>query len=538
MSFQYIKDQWKQDKDLPQRAYELSIKRALLDGSFYDVLRYEWDEERNGAGEYVPLKRRKPSVRTGSNLLRAVVEDSASMLFGEGRFPDVICTNEKDTETARHITDLIKETGLAEKMRTAAYRGSIGSVALHLRVLTNRKAQNRAYVDVKDTLHLTPEWDENEPDRLVKITEKYKINAAEARALGVSIGKEDARALFWFQRIYDEASETWFVPWKVERRDDTKPPHVPVVDHDRTITHGLGFCPWVWIKNLHGGDDLDGGCTFKAGVETCLEIDKLASQQARALRYSMDPILVLKEPPGEGLPNDTGAANVITDGVGPVDNASGSGGIIKGPATALTMDAEGDAKYLEIGGSSIAITNDTIEKLRGYALEAMHGSKVNPDQINSHQGAKALEILHAPLVRLTDSLRASYGEYGLLALLRLFVEASKLKTLTVMGRPLPALAEPSELALRWHSWFPETEDDLQKKSITLTSYVEGGLMSHETATEQIAANYGIENVSIEIARIAAEKKAAAALAVEQVLTSNPEKAQQPAKVADTPSPNK
>ena len=509
MSFKYIKSLHKKDKDLPDRAYELTINRSLLNGSFYDVLKYEWGDEKNDANEYVPLKKRKPSVCTGTNLLRTVVEDSNAMLFGEGRFPDVIVLNEKDITTERVIRDLIKETQLVEKMRTAAFKGSIGSVAIYMRVLTNREGQNRVFFDVQDTLYLTPEWDENEPDRLIAITELRKIKGRQVKALGYPIDKDELDKVYWFKRVFDEAAERWFTPWAVEKKGDK--PVVPTEDPNKSVVHNLGFCPWVWIKNLHGGDDIDGGCTFGAGVSTCLEIDGLASQQARGLRYSMDPLLVIKEAAGEAIPADTGA---VTDGVGPVANPSGQGGILKGPATALVMDSEGDAKYLEITGTGISAATDTIEKLRGYAIEAMHGSKVNPDQINSHQGAKALEILHAPLVRLTDNLRASYGEYGLLQLLRLFIQAASVKKLTVAGALIEGLAKPEELALRWHSWFPETEMDLQTKATTLTTLVGGKLISRETATEKLAANYDIEKVQDELARIDAEDAAAAKAALE------------------------
>src|SRR5690348_13068171 len=74
-----------EDRDYAERTRRLDLLRRVLDGSFYDVLPNAFHEERNAAGEYVPLRQRRPSVRY--NLCREVVERSVGMLFGEGRFP-------------------------------------------------------------------------------------------------------------------------------------------------------------------------------------------------------------------------------------------------------------------------------------------------------------------------------------------------------------------------------------------------------------------------------------------------------------------
>ena len=103
--------------------------RRLLDGTFYSILPHRFDEERKLNGEYVPLRDRQPSVHVGTNLIRTVVEDSVFMLFGAKNFPDVDTQN---TSARTVIADLIKETNLVQTMRDAAFRGSVGSVAIRL----------------------------------------------------------------------------------------------------------------------------------------------------------------------------------------------------------------------------------------------------------------------------------------------------------------------------------------------------------------------------------------------------------------------
>src|ERR1700712_5713511 len=83
--FQTICDLIPNDPDMPLRARRLDILRRVLDGTLYDVLPYDFHEERTSAGDYIPLRLRRPSVRYA--LARIVTEDSVSLLFSEGHFP-------------------------------------------------------------------------------------------------------------------------------------------------------------------------------------------------------------------------------------------------------------------------------------------------------------------------------------------------------------------------------------------------------------------------------------------------------------------
>src|ERR1700712_5969222 len=117
------------DNDYPERVQKLTILNRVLDGTLYDVLPYHFHEERSEAGEYIPLRQRRPSVRYP--LCRIVVEDSVSLLFSEGHFPTIDSSN----PTVRSIfANIIKEARLNLVMTEAAMRGATGSVALILRV--------------------------------------------------------------------------------------------------------------------------------------------------------------------------------------------------------------------------------------------------------------------------------------------------------------------------------------------------------------------------------------------------------------------
>ena len=143
------------DPHYPARARTLDILKRVLDGRLYDVLPYQFHEERGAGGEYIPLRNRRPSVRYA--LCRIVVEDSVSLLFSEGHFPTIDCA---DRTIRAALADIVKEARLNLTMTEAAMRGAIGSVAILMRVL-----RGRIFFDVLDTTYLTPEWDPRSPTR-------------------------------------------------------------------------------------------------------------------------------------------------------------------------------------------------------------------------------------------------------------------------------------------------------------------------------------------------------------------------------------
>jgi hypothetical protein len=78
-------------------------------------------------------------------------------------------------------------------MAEAALRGSVGSVAVLMRVLRGRIPG--------------PEV----PDTLLRVTERYKVRGAVLRAMGYDIADHKLQANHWFQRVWDTGAETWFL---------------------------------------------------------------------------------------------------------------------------------------------------------------------------------------------------------------------------------------------------------------------------------------------------------------------------------------
>src|SRR5689334_25365932 len=105
------------DPAYPARTRTLDILKRVLDGRLYDVLPYQFHEERGPGGEYIPLRNRRPSVRYA--LCRTVVEDSVSLLFCEGHFPTI---HYDDRNIRATHADIVKEYRLNLVMTERAKR--------------------------------------------------------------------------------------------------------------------------------------------------------------------------------------------------------------------------------------------------------------------------------------------------------------------------------------------------------------------------------------------------------------------------------
>jgi hypothetical protein len=459
--FKSLMSRLPRDSDYPERQFRLESFTRVLEGRLYDHLLYDFHQERLiGTGEHIPIRDRRPCVRSG--LCKTVVDHSVSLLFAEGQFPQISC---EDTFTCEVLRALIRETHLQAVLLEAATQGSVGSVAIRWRIL-----RGRVFFEVLPSQFLTPTWQEEAPDTLASIRQQYKVKGHVLQAQGyesITVPQAD----YWFCRVWDDQHETWYVPWLV-----SEPTNSPQIDASRSVTHGLEFVPWVWIKNLPGGSGVDGACTFESAIDTVMEIDYQLSQAGRGLKYSSDPMLLIKEP------------------------AHADSALLKGGTDALIVDKEGDAKLLEIQGGAASAVLEYVRYLRELALESLQGNRAHADRLSAAQSGRAMELLNQPLIWLADKLRLSYGEGALLSLLRQVVAASQKYPLTIQGHSVGALSA-SALALRWPPWYAPTATDREQDGRTLTLLTQSGLLSRQTATQILAQTYDIEEITQERARV-------------------------------------
>jgi hypothetical protein len=552
----------KSDADLPARARNLQVLDEFRTSAIYDRIKLPFHLEKTSGSEYVPLRNRRPSVRYGLNQI--IVNDSTALLFSEAHFPAIKVTERaplnllsptgeavdfksddgdkdekpkrkrgkkgaksdrlraaKNEDIATLMAALVKDTKLREVMLDAATRGSVGSIGIHFRVI-----KSRIFFKVMPTRYLTPTFDPDQPDVIARVTEKYKIKGSAVRSLGYSVNDDDKDRDFWFQRDWTSTDELWYVPWPVNKLDrdrgvsatpgketdrpaDTSGQQAApqgAVDWSKSVAHGLGFVPIVWIKNLPGGDEIDGACTFEPAIDNSIEIDYQLSQCGRGLKYMSDPTLVIAEPP------------VHDDGT---DGAS----MQKGPANALRLGSGATATLLEISGAGAAAVENYVRLIRELSLELCGGNRSSADKLSAAQSGRAMELMNQGLIWLADKLRTSYGEGGLVSLIRMVIRANETMPLTIAGQKVPkgffGAADAAEIVLKWPPWYPPTLQDHANQANAMNVYRQSKVLSQETAVRQIAHDFDIEDPDQEIEQIKAEDKEAVDLAVQQAERTRP-----------------
>ncbi|MGI4945059.1 MAG: hypothetical protein ACRYHQ_31610, partial [Janthinobacterium lividum] len=289
---------------------------------------------------------------------------------------------------------------------------------------------------------------------------------------------EAAAKTYWFRRQWTRDAELWFLPLSVDDETDGLPFRP---DPKRTVNHALGFVPVYWVRNLPGGDDVDGGCTFAPAIETQIEIEYRLSQGGRALQYASDPLMMIRDPA-----------------------RGGEGDMVRSASNAIVVGADGDAKMLEIDGAASAAVVEFCRALRDIAIETVHGNRAAPDKLAAAQSGRAMELLYAPLVNLTDRLRLSYGR-AVLSLVQMVLAANAKLPLLVNGETIGVgtLAK-QRLKLRWGPYFPPTLADKQVMSQTLIALKRDGLISRESAVGHVVDFEDLDDAGKELARIAAD----------------------------------
>lgn len=476
--FKKIVKSFSLDKDYSERSILLDMYTRFLNNEFYDLLPYSFCDEYDFTGKYIPLHRRQPSVMY--NLCKVVVDDSVSLLFGENHFPQINCD---DPILVAQIKDIVNETYLEKIMIETATSGSVGSVVLFLRIF-----EGKIFVEVKNTQYLMPQFDPQNPYKLVKLTEKYKVKGKILKELGYDNIDSD-NTNYWFMREWDEISETFYIPFKKNEE--------PQIDIERSFEHELGFVPAIWIKNLpkpgcKGIEEVDGACTFAPALDTNIEIDYLLSQSGRALKYSADPLIVFK------MEDDLSLANNSTAIAGDI---SGTKRYTRTASNAWVLGANDDAKLLEINGKACEATLAHVTKLRELALESIHGNRANADKVNAAQSGSAQKEMNQALIWLADKLRISYGDCGLLPLLKMIIAASHKKPLLVNNEVVKNMNANCILTLKWPHWYPPTPADRVQTANALKILSDTKHISQQTSVKFIADDYGILDITDEISEI-------------------------------------
>lgn len=524
-----------------ERYRELDRRQRYYDCTQHDHKRYDFAGHIIGpagvvgerASWYVPLKNRRPS--SPYRLGRVIVNAFTNMLLGEQRFPSLQVDG--DPRTQDYAQALVKVAQLPVKaIRLRNILGSVGTGAFSWAYINGKPKVN--VHNAKNLL--VHEWEDR--DSLIPryVSEVYLFSKDEPDPNSRKL----VRNWYWYRRDWNTDEDVVFRP--VLYRDGLEPLWIP----DKVNRHNDGICHVVWVQNLPT-EEIDGLPDYDQLYESLDALDIMLSVIVRGATLNLDPTMVVKMDPDLVMRL----------------------GIKKGSDNALNVGKDGDARYMELAGSSIQAGLELFNAKRRSILEAAHCVVPDPAEVAaSGLSSITLKALYMSMLGGCDIRREHLGT----ALARLIDQMLTVARLrwdepvqrvnpatgeeeTVLNRPiLPPLVkkvpakldapepadglvgdslsiptpspaetpspfddyeiikierEPGEggdIDARWPPYFLPTADDQAKQATTLVAATGGkAFLSQETAIEVFSSMYAMDGDE-EKRRMAADKAQAQA----------------------------
>lgn len=424
----------------------------------------KWDAV-DYCGDPVPLRERQP--RLIYNLGKRIADTMASKLLGPRVFPTL--TLEADPITKELFDHVVKITELKSKaMDVGRSLASHGSSFLRFRFVEGFLKVERYNSNI-----CYPVFDKK--GELEKVDIKYVYEDLDDRDekgnpkkkwYKVELGKESD--VLYDNPDYDDAGEEPL--FKVVNRSD----------------HGYGFVQGEWAKVGDDPHDPDGVSLVEESEGFIDAFNYSLSQSDHAVSYNQDPQLILN-----GLDNDEMES------------------LVKSSSNAWNMGRDGKADYLESNLSGVDAAMELRKKFREAVGDVTRVILMDTEKmVGNAQSAKAMEVLHGPLLDLIDEYRP-YVEKALMKFLQKMVAAILLNA--DRGLEMAGITIPDDYNLlslniefKWPQVFPMTMQDLQQKVSVASQAAQGNLVSRETLTRWLAKDFGIDDVEDEVAKIAAQ----------------------------------
>ncbi len=489
------------------RFKSLDRKQSYFDCTQHDYKKYDFDgriiNANSGgsvqatqpligekAGYYVPLRARRPS--TPYRLGRVIPSSFTALLFGDERFPTL--TVPMDPKTQDYVQAISIAASLPVRMvRARNLGGSMGTSCLSWAYIDGKprvRVHNAKYIHV----HEWEDRDEFIPRHVIECYQftKQEWDPGKRRLVTVT---------YWHRRDWLPNLDLVFLPTRVEA--GIEPTFIP--DFEKSVQHNDRLCHFVWIQNLPS-DDIDGEPDYEGLYDNFDMLDMMLSVLSRGAVLNLDPTVVLKLDP----------------------DAINSSNVRKGSEQALVVGTDGDAKYMELVGSSITAGINLFNKEREAALEVAQCVLLDPDKAAA-QGTSSIaqKMLYSPMLAKCDILRDQYAS-GMKRFLEPMVvvaqKASKTRVIIidpetlekheeirvpilppkVIKTPAVTPGEPDQVKLVprepgegqdvdpvWGPYFQATPQDKQQTGAMLFQATgQQAFISQQTATEEAAKLFG------------------------------------------------
>lgn len=467
--FKNLMPVWLRNNPRLLRLYELD---AILDGEFYDSLRYSFYQQTHNnraTGRYIPITDRRPSFQY--NLFNMLSNQLARKLFGGRHAPTLTHEN----EGLRKKFDAIKEEAcLEEKMLEAVQWGSVGSVASVFQIVAfEEQKTNRSKVVVTNyrAKDCTPKF--NKLLELEWLHIHYVVPGADFLNDGITLDHEnksiEPETAYWVNTRYTATEEVIFKPIKTTTWDPNKGFGVLVKDEELSFAHNLGFVPAHWFQYRTGKyRPYDGVCYWDEAVPNIIDLDYTVSQIGAGIRYNAVPQVVVK---------------------GQVLNAQEDGGLARGAERFIQIaadfkegnDEEKNAQVymLEAKGDAMKIGIESWASLvLRIAMQVICASLKDPNKVTTAMSGKGMEVIESEFNDLAQELRTVFGN-GYVKLLKKIAAACSIKYHALFLNV--ALTEIDGLTLGWPPLASMSAAELQAMAVGLAELIKCFIITREEA---------------------------------------------------------
>lgn len=445
------------------RRKDLDILDAYYEGRQYNGL-VPWDSVSTSEGDHVPIRERKPRIQF--NFAKVMCSRIASKLIGSRTFPRMKVEEDPDTE---QLINLVRKQSrirafLAEPIRRMC---STGSVLVRFSIVGQTfKIQHFL------SKWCFPEFDPAGNISFVKI--QYVFEDWE------DLDDKKKPKKKWFRMDLGKEKDILYKP-KEYNKDEKE----PILEVKETAQHNLGFVQAEWFKTSEEPNTIDGASLIGDILTFIDELNYNLSQSSTAIQYNQDPQLLLKNMDEEEVEN-----------------------LIRSSQKAWHLGREGDANFLEAGMAGVEAASLFRDKIRTAVQDLARVVMLDPEKMVGHaQSAKAMEVLHGPMVELIEEMRPMV-EKSIQALMIKMTMANLLQAERGLDVPISIppgyIPKSLNLTLQWPEIFPPTLEDLRTKVSIATQVANASIISRETMMKWIAGDFGVENIEEELAKINAQ----------------------------------
>jgi len=505
------------------RYWRINRLEAFYNGQQYEGRPSFWNNE-------FPLRERAPVVQVG--FTRAAINRLSTLVFGDRSFPRLavdkrvrratLTDGERDALQAL-VDDVLSSLVASHLMRQVIVEGLKCSSACIVVGLVN----GLPCVELIPSKWCTPTLRRDGTVECVVVQYKHPR-------------EDDPKKWDWYRREITQTEDRVYACVPVEEG------RVPEWSGVAFVSTPLEFCPVRWVRNLRpataAASDIDGTALIE-GLEDEIEaLDLELSQLYRNALYNGDPQMVKigaeGQPAGDGRqasaaptaanPGPFSWANSVIPQSMRGWSGIGSDTIKKSPVKVWNLPAGGDAKLVESTGAGAVVINGAIDQLRRVLCDVTGVVLVDPHTLgNGDLSARALSLMHAPMLDVADNLRIEYGAV-LVGIVNDVLRLLTTQAAIAGGINLPSYDAAAgvlarlygvdatnarvwigaSLSLAWGAYFDPSSSDRQA-AVDTAMKANGGrpVLSQRAAVQSVAPMFGVRDVDAELAAIDGEETA-------------------------------